>query len=175
MPRYNSSTAAFAVGAALLCHLAVAAASGEATPAPAGGVQKKAPTQHSRLLHLFLPDSVIHAFKKPAQRLRAWFSHDGAGHAAGADAVKNIPKYSALPAPGLSPDSEVHQRPSLYIGMTPPVTPTTTASAYQNNAFADTGACGTAYPTRGGAVDIPRSDSKSPLLSGLSVGMCVRF
>ncbi len=175
MPRHFSKTAAFAVAAAFLCQLAFASAPDEETAAPNGSDQKVTTVERPRPLYLTLPESVIHAFKYPVQKIRSWFSHKHATHAAGVD--KSSPMNSSVPAQGLMPDREKRQRTSMYIGMSPPPVPSDAPGPYRQNAVAaDASGCGNTDGTRGSAsTDSSERETRGTLLNGLSVGWCMKF
>lgn len=166
----------FAVGAAFVCHLAFASAPAEQTQAQNGNVQKEVPTKRTRPLYLSLPDSVIHVFKKPVERIRGWFSRDQAAHVADVDKNKNTQMNSSSPAPALMPEREMRPLTSMYIGLAPPAPPADPPGPYRHDpAAANDSNCGTVDRTRGGPAENPEKDTKGLLANGLSVGLCMRF
>lgn len=176
MLRHVSCTIALAFAAALMCQPAFASTPSEGTQTANATVQKVAPTKRSRLLYLSLPDSVIHAFKYPVQKIRSWFSHDRAKPAVDADENGYAAKGSSPYPQALSPDSDAHRRTSMYIGLTQPNTSTNPPSPYlHDTTIADASGCGTAAPAHGASADSQEGEIKGTLLNGLSVGLCMRF
>lgn len=177
MPRYFLRSVTLAVCAALLCLSAYAATPPEAAPTPNGKAQTEAPAKPSRPLYLSLPGSVIHAFQKPVQRIRAWFSRDHAKQADGAGDDKDAKMNSATTAPAFTPDRQTHPRSSMYIGLAPSSIPTDTPGPYHYSAAAaDDNGCGTADRSRSGSAGTPEVDTRgSHLVSGLAVGFCMKF
>jgi len=175
MRRHFTRTAAFAVGAVLMCQLAFASAPAEETQAPNRDVQKETPVKKSRPLYLSLPASVIHAFRHPVQKIRSWFSHDHARHAADAGNNPDARTDSSVSAAALLPERQTHRRTSMYIGMAPPPVPSDEPGPYRHDAAADARSCGNADNTRGGSAGAPDTDIKGPLLNNLSVGLCMKF
>ena len=173
MPRHFFKTAAFAVCAVFICHLAFASTPDEGTPASNDAVQKQTAAKHSRPLYLTLPESVIHAFRHPVQHIRSWFSRDSVKNA---NDYKNATADAATSAQALAPGSETHQRTSMYIGLSPPAAATPDSPVpYRQNAAAETGDCGSADSTNSGSANSPERDTRGSLLNGLSVGLCMRF
>jgi hypothetical protein len=176
MPRYFSRKAVFAVGAAFVCHIAFASAPTEQTQAQNANVQKEVPAKRNRPLYLSLPDSVLNVFKKPAQRIRAWFTRDQAAHTAVVDNNKKTEMNSSLSAPTLLPERDKRPLTSMYISLTPPAIPTDTPGPYQHDAAAaNDSSCRTVNRTRGGSAESSERDIKGSLTSSLSVGLCMRF
>jgi hypothetical protein len=177
MPRHFIKTAAFAVGAVLFCHLAFASAPDNGMPGSNDNVQKQATVKHSRPLYLTLPESVIRVLQHPVQHIRSWFSHDSARKADGAGDSKNASTDSAASAQALLTGSGTHQRTSMYIGLSPPVTTTPDSPpTYRQNAVAtETGNCGPVDSAHSGSADSTERDTRGSLLNGLSVGWCMRF
>ncbi len=177
MPRYFFRSVTLAVCTALLCLSAHAATPPEGAPAPNGKAQAAAPAKPSRPLYLSLPASVIHAFKKPVQRIRAWFSRDHAKQADVAGNDKNTRMGSAATAPTFTPERKIRPRSSMYIGLAPSSLPTDTPGPYHYSAAAaDDNGCGTADRSRSGSTGAPEVDTRgSHLMSGLAVGFCMKF
>ena len=176
MLRHVSCTIALAFAAALMCQPASASAPSEGTQPANASVQKVTPTKRSRSLYLSLPDSVIHVFKYPVQKIRSWFSRDHAMLAADANKNSYAAKDSSTSPQDLLPDSATRRRTSMYIGLTQPNTSANPPGPYLNDtAIADASGCGTTPPDHGASVDSQESENKGTLLNGLSVGLCMRF
>jgi hypothetical protein len=175
MPRYFFRSAALALCAALACFSVHAATPPEGRPAdkaPAAAAPKS-----SRPLYLSLPESVIHAFRKPVQRIRAWFSHDHAKPALGADADKGSSTDSAAIAPGFVPGPASRPRSSMSFGLAPSLVLPEAPGPYRYSASStDDSRCQAFNQARDSSTQSLETDNRSShLLSGLSMGFCMKF
>lgn len=175
MSRYLTKTfvLVFAIGTALTCGAAFAAAATEKTVTPEKNTRSAVPAKPARPFYTFLPDTAVGASYKPFLRYPGEQSSSLVYN-------KETAESAASSAWTLFPTQETRPMRSLMIGWLPAKNDTTTTVPYQAGSYqyvsTDTEAeCRTA-DRAGNAEEIPYGGNKGLRLpAAWLLGMCLHY